>query len=493
MESEKRPSAALKDGRADGPEHGQEREQAQEPAVRTQPPPTEQQQQQKQEQQLRRANAAVPDGGWRAWSQVAASFVVMVSTYGLLNSFGMFQTYYETELLAGRTSSDISWIGSLQGALLLVLGCVSGPLFDAGYFRHLAAAGQALVVLGMFMTSLARTYWQVVLVQGVCVGVGCGLVFLPSAAVLSQYFARRRAIALGIQSSGSPLAGIVFPVIFNHLRPRVGFPWATRVIAFILLGLAAVPLSVLRPRVRPDGTIRGDGGGGAGSGVVVVVAKHAAPSVNYGAFREALRDRAFMLFGAGAFLAFLGLYVPYFYITLYALRYGLCPAGFDPGYLVTLLNAGSVFGRLLPNFAADHVGSLNMLTGMTLAGSAVSLGWLGVRGFGPAVVFAVLFGFFNGGMTSLPPSVVAQLTPDLGHLGSRMGLNFLFFGVSTLIGTPVAGAILGSGQSDDDWRGLILYTGLTMAAAVGVLAASEVTTRRRLARLRKSEGGNSTE
>lgn len=166
----------------------------------------------------------------------------MLASWGLINSFGVYQTYYETDLLRSSTSSDISWIGSLQGALLNMGGLVSGPLFDAGHFRALTISGSALVVLGLFMTSLCETYWQVLLAQGVAVGVGCGLLFLPSAAILSQYFARRRALALGLQSSGSPVGGIVFSILFSRLQPRIGFGWATRVLAFILLGLLVVPL-----------------------------------------------------------------------------------------------------------------------------------------------------------------------------------------------------------------------------------------------------------
>lgn len=133
-----------------------------------------------------------PDGGLQAWLQVLGGTFTLVATWGLVNSFGVFQTFYETSLLAGRnTSSDISWIGSLQGALLMIFGVVSGPLYDAGHFRHLLAAGLFLIVLGMFMTSLATAYWQLLLAQGVCVGIGMGMVFLPSTAILAQYFSKK--------------------------------------------------------------------------------------------------------------------------------------------------------------------------------------------------------------------------------------------------------------------------------------------------------------
>ena len=33
---------------------------------------------------------------------------------GLLNSFGIFQVYYEREILKGTSASAISWVGSIQ-------------------------------------------------------------------------------------------------------------------------------------------------------------------------------------------------------------------------------------------------------------------------------------------------------------------------------------------------------------------------------------------
>ncbi|KAI8964632.1 MFS general substrate transporter [Daldinia sp. FL1419] len=379
----------------------------------------------------------VPDGGLVAWLQVLGAFVIMLASWGLINSFGVYQTYYETDLLRSSTSSEISWIGSLQGALLNIGGLVSGPLFDAGYFRALITSGSVLVLLGLFMTSLCTTYWQVLLAQGVAVGIGCGLLFLPSAAILSQYFARRRALALGLQSAGSPVGGIVFSILFSRLQPRIGFGWATRVVAFILLGLLVVPLVFMRPRV--------------------------APSRHKRAFfdRNAVRDVPFISFAVSGLAAFMGMYVPFFYLQLFALRRGIANADLA-AYLVTLLNAGSVFGRILPNFAADYLGSMNMLAVMTLGCSILAFGWLGVHDLGGTITFALLFGFFNGGVTSLPPSAIVSLTPDLSRLGTRMGMLFAFIGMAVLVGTPIGGAILKDVNDDGAWKSLIAYCAATL-------------------------------
>lgn len=88
---------------------------------------------------------------------------------------------------------------------MIGVGIFAGPLYDHGYLRTLVLVGSILVVFGMLMTGLCSQYWQLMFAQGVVVGLGSGCLFLPSIAVLPQYFERRRALATGIGSSGSAI------------------------------------------------------------------------------------------------------------------------------------------------------------------------------------------------------------------------------------------------------------------------------------------------
>jgi MFS family permease len=123
---------------------------------------------------------------------------------GIINAFGAYQSYYGRSLINNQPPSRISWIGSIQGFLLLLIGgLITGPIFDAGYLRALVIFGSAAVVLGMMMTSICKEYWQLILAQGVCVGVGAGCMLLPGLAVMPQYFTKRKAFATGIATAGS--------------------------------------------------------------------------------------------------------------------------------------------------------------------------------------------------------------------------------------------------------------------------------------------------
>ena len=55
-----------------------------------------------------------PDGGPRGWLTVFGAFLALFCTFGQLNSFGTFQTWYAEHQLHHLAPSTISWIGSLQ-------------------------------------------------------------------------------------------------------------------------------------------------------------------------------------------------------------------------------------------------------------------------------------------------------------------------------------------------------------------------------------------
>lgn len=101
---------------------------------------------------------------------------------------GVFQTFDEETLLPNQAPLNISWVGSVQAFLLMILGLATGPLVDYGYLRVLLLAGTVLVTLGMMMTSICTEYWHVVLAQGIAVGLRAGCLFVPGVAILPTYF-----------------------------------------------------------------------------------------------------------------------------------------------------------------------------------------------------------------------------------------------------------------------------------------------------------------
>lgn len=61
-------------------------------------------------------------------------------------------------------------------------------------------------IAASFATTILDLYWT----QGVMIGVGIGFLFIPSAAVLPQWFKKKRTLAQGFSSAGSGVGGIAF-------------------------------------------------------------------------------------------------------------------------------------------------------------------------------------------------------------------------------------------------------------------------------------------
>lgn len=98
--------------------------------------------------------------------------------------------------------------------------------------------------------------------------------------------------------------------------------------------------------------------------------------------------------------------------------------------------------------------------------------WPSVLNLPGLIIFSLLYGFFSGGFTSLPPASVASLTPDMSRFGARLGLAVTFNGFGVLAGPPIAGAIIGDGNGYTHagiFGGLVVLIGAVGVCIAGVL------------------------
>jgi MFS family permease len=346
-----------------------------------------------------RSNASVidpgppPDGGTKAWTQAFMGHFVVFNTWGMISTFGVFQQHYTADL--GLEPSAVSWIGSMQMLGHFSLGMFTGRMFDAGYFYWSVIPGMLLSALGIFMTSLCTKYWQFFLAQGLVNGFGNGMQFAPSLSLVSTYFARNRSVALAIMASGSATGGLVYPTIARQLLPRIGFPWTVRVMGFIMLAMGSLYCSLLKPRLPP---------------------RKSGPILELSAFREA----PYSLFLMAVFLICLGQYFAFYYISSFATNVLDLPYGTAINVLLVLNGIGVFISSIVLFF------------------------WPLVKGTGGLYGWAVSYGFFVAGFQGMFPAVLTSLTKDMSRVGTRNGMGLAIIGLGTLIGPPIAGALIQS-------------------------------------------------
>lgn len=384
-----------------------------------------------------------PDGGLLGWTQAALNHLVIMNTWGFINSFGVFQTYYVTAL--NRPPSDISWVGSMQVFFLFFVGTFTGRLTDAGYFRPVFLLGSFLGVFGIFMASLSTTYWQLFLAQGVCMGLGNGCLFCPSLSLLSTYFSKKRGLALGIGAAGSATGGMIYPAMVQQLLPRVGFAWTMRSLGFIQLACLILCNIGIKPRLPPRRT-------GA--------------LVDWKSFKEL----PYVLFAIGMFFVFWGVYFAFYYIGSFARSIIGVPYKESINLLIVLNGLGAI-GRIIPGYIADRYwGPINTLTLFVFLTSTLVFCWIAVDSRGGLYGWAVVYGITGAAIQSLFPVALSSLTTNLQMAGTRMGMVFTIVSFAVLTGPPIAGQLIQ--KKDGEYQYAQIFAGSVMLFGGGLLTSA---------------------
>ncbi|KAH7213339.1 major facilitator superfamily domain-containing protein [Fusarium redolens] len=365
-----------------------------------------------------------PDGGLTAWLQVLGSFLINLNNFGLANSFGVFQTYYETTLLRQHSSSAISWIGTLQVSLILIIGVISGPLFDQGHFYPILIASSLMLTIALMMLSLSTQYYQVMLTWGVLGGICTGLLYIPSVAMIPLYFTTRRGLALGCATAGGSFGGVIYPIVVRRLLDSGGFGWACRAIGFIALITLTLAAILIKPSYLHIGFI----------------------------------------------IMWLGFLVPYILTPSFGLLGLDHPVSEDLAYyMLAVLNASQALGRIIPAAMVDKkiLGAESILMFNSVVSGMLALCWIAVHNLGGFTVFLILYGFFSGAVTTLPAFIIPYLCPSLAVIGTRMGIVYGAAGFGALIGPPIALAAdeAHGGQHNRAFLGAQLWNGLTILFA----------------------------
>lgn len=393
----------------------------------------------------------VKDGGIRAWLQIIGAFFVFTNVWGFTFAFGSFQSYYETDYLPNQSASTLAWIGTISTFLLILTGVISGPLFDRGYFRSMLLGGAMMATLGVFFMSLSTKYWQLMLTQGVMMGLGNGLLYLPGLALVSRSFEKHRSIAMGITTCGAPMGGIIYTLIFEQLISRLGFAWTIRVMGFTMLG----SFSLSFPLILFRATNLGD------------LSTGSAPRKLFD--RNALTSAPFWAWSLSMFFILCGYIVPFAFIPSYAqIVLGLSRSLALQILLVS--QATSIPGRLIAAYTASRYGvMIPWIISVSVSG-IVCFAWYAARDASSLYAIGALFGLFSGPLIPLPPTVFARVCPDPKVFGAQLGMAQVMNSIGNLIGAPVAAAAAtaSSSASTTSYLGLQAFSGsVLMVGAIG--------------------------
>ncbi|KAG6916350.1 hypothetical protein DXG01_007241 [Tephrocybe rancida] len=274
--------------------------------------------------------------------------------------------------------ATFGWIGGVQIFLILTFGIATGRAFDQGYFRQLMLSGSIL-----HSVSWTDDSSRPILAH-----------LLPALAITSHYFKRKQPLATGIVTAGTAL---------GKYQSSLGFHNGVRVAAAITSGLLVIANLMMSTRLPPS------------------TKRKTIPLADFA------RDPPYVLVLLGGMLIISGFSFPVFFLQLYSSVHGLSD-NFST-YILSIVNACSVAGRIVPSALAPKLGIVNMVIFFTFCMAILEYSLLLVSNKGGFIAFAVVYGFFSGAGVALTPAMLAMLARDVDEVGARIGVSFALSGV----------------------------------------------------------------
>ncbi|KAI9678690.1 MAG: hypothetical protein M1817_005747 [Caeruleum heppii] len=314
---------------------------------------------------------SAPDGGY-GWVNVGVCFSINCFTWGAVASYGVYLAHYlKTNGYAGASSLDYGIIGGLNTAVAMLVAPLVTILARLYGPRVPMVMGVIFQSAGFTGASFARSIWQLYLCQGALIGLGVGFIYIPSTAILSQWFSKKRSLASGISTAGSGIGGIIFSFASGAMISSMSVAWSLRVTGIItgIMNLTAAMLirhrnEVIKPPQR-------------------------------GFDKKLLRRYDVMLLLGWAFISTFGYIVLFFSLPDFALSIKLSSG--QAAAVSAFLNLGTAIGRPLVGVTSDRFGRIEVAGTMTLAcGISVFAMWIPATSYGLTIFFAIINGAILG-------------------------------------------------------------------------------------------------
>ncbi|KAF6767389.1 Major facilitator superfamily [Kalmanozyma brasiliensis GHG001] len=411
----------------------------------------------------------VLDRGFGAWGTAAGCFLALFASQGYIAAYGPYQAYYES-IFPAESPDNISWIGSIMLSAGYLLSIPAAILIDVLGPQTTLAVGSFFVVFGTMMSSLAHSYYQVLLSHGICTGLGIGIAYLPTVSLPNQHFAKYRGVVVSVALGGSSIGGVVWPVVFNRMvnHDRVSYAWTQRAIGLIQLACLVPAVLLVRPNVPRT--------------------KNQGIKVGPYPFAQAFKSIPVALYCLACALNLAGIYIPNFYVAPLARTLGASPSA--AFYLTSVLSGSTVVGRFFFGWASDRVGHSNTLVLTTLISAVLVFAWSSITSMAGLCTWVSFYGLFYGPSISLQTPALVLNVPGEGleklkALPTYIAVICTVASLGALGGNPIAGRLLadstgGQPVRREDYRSMSWFGGSILIVSAALFAYARLSVTRKL-------------
>jgi MFS family permease len=350
-----------------------------------------------------------------AWLRLAFALVL-----GTISSVGMWSvpvalSPVQAEFAAARGDASLPFTMTMIGFALG--GVVMGRLSDRFGIIAPIVCGAVSMGIGYVAAGSAPNLIVFAFVH-VLIGLGASATFGPLMADTSQWFMRRRGIAVAIVSSGNYVGGAFWPPVVHHFIAADGWR-ATHIGLGVFCALAMLPFLLLLRRRAP------------------MHADAAAAASAAAAGRSLGSPNTLMALLCLAGLACcVAMSMPQVHIVAYCgdLGYGVARGA----EMLALMLGFGIISRIASGFIADRIGGVpTLLLSSALQGLALFL-YLFFDGLASLYVISALFGLFQGGIVPMYVIIVREYFPPQ-EAGTRIGIVLM----ATLFGMALGGWMSG--------------------------------------------------
>ena len=181
-------------------------------------------------------NDARRSGIYYGWFIVAASFFVIMMTMGARNGVGVFVLPMSEEFNWSRSS--ISFAAALGILLNGVSQPILGNLYDRIGGRKLILYGATVIGITAFLLAFTFHIAYFIFVFGIVMAVAMSAGSITTGAVIvSKWFQRKRATAIGITAAGASVGGLILVPFTTYLIQLLDWRYSWAILGTMIIVL----------------------------------------------------------------------------------------------------------------------------------------------------------------------------------------------------------------------------------------------------------------
>ncbi len=376
-------------------------------------------------------------------------------------SYGVYFKPMAAELGWNRTA--VSGAFSLSRIVGSVMAIIFGLLIDRRGARLVLILCGLVCGIGYLLISRIDALWQLYVVYGILIGAGISI-FAPMVSTTAKWFAKRRAMMIGIVISGVGVATLIGPPLNTLLI--LNFGWR---LSYILAGSAiAILIIIMAQFMRPEPVeTRKD----LSPESKIIESRALIQEVSF-TLREAIATRQFWTFFLMSFCyAFCNMGMT-IHIVPHITDIGISAT--TAAYVLGTIGGVNIVGLILMGFVGDRIGNkTTVIIGFILM-SLASLILLFIKEVWLFYTFAVIFGFATAGIAPQRGPLVASMFGIKSH-GLIFSVSDSSFMLGAATGPLLAGYIF---DLNNSYSTAFMVTALVSIIGLGLIVSLNLNVKR---------------